>query len=276
MTVDYIVDVDETDFEYEVVAYSKQMPVIVDFWAEWCGPCKILGPILEKVADESQGIFRLAKVNVDDNPNLSQQYGVRSIPFVKAFRDGLVVGEFVGAQPESRIREFIRGIAPSETDLTLEKAISLLAEHEWLDAEHTFQEYLESNPDSPTGLLGLAKCYIMQGKSSKAIEILNYIRPSKEYSLGEIIKPLAYTLENIQRNDPIIEDDLEMTYQHSLRLINLGNIPAAMDGLLDILRQDKNFRDGEVKRIMLSLFEILGNDHEISRQYRNEFASVIF
>jgi putative thioredoxin len=236
----------------------------------------MIGPLLEKTAKEAQGAFRLAKVNVDENPNLALQYGVRSIPLIKAFRDGQVIGEFVGAQPESRIQEFIRSIAPSETDLTLEKAMSKLSQHNWSEAERLFREYLENYPENPTGLLGLAKCTLMQGDIAESIQLLNKIPPSKEYASGNIIKPLPIALEAIQKGDLVTEDDLFATYKNSLRLILKGNYPAALDGLLEILRQDKNYRNGEIKRLMLALFEVFGNDHPISREYRAEFASVIF
>jgi len=126
MASDFIVDVSESDFEYQVLAYSQQVPVVVDFWAEWCAPCKMLGPLLEKFAKEGQGSFRLARVNVDENPNLALRYAVHSIPAVKAFRDSKMVAEFAGVQPEPRLREFLRSIAPSPSDLELEKGLSLL------------------------------------------------------------------------------------------------------------------------------------------------------
>jgi thioredoxin len=116
MESQYIKVVTEADFEYEVIAFSNQIPVIVDFWAEWCHPCKTLTPVLEKITDDSKGSFRLAELNVDDNPNLALRYNVRSIPNVKAFRDGQVVSEFLGLQPEARVREFVRNLAPSQID----------------------------------------------------------------------------------------------------------------------------------------------------------------
>src|SRR4030066_697267 len=138
MTSEYIKTVTETDFEYEVVAYSNQTPVVVDFWAEWCRPCKTLTPILVKIAEENRGSFRLAKVNVDENPNLALRFSVRSIPNVKAFHDGQMVSEFLGLQPEQRVREFIHNLAPSQIDLLLEKGQSQLESLNWTDAESSF------------------------------------------------------------------------------------------------------------------------------------------
>jgi thioredoxin len=108
----FIVDVSEADFEYEVLSYSQNIPVVVEFWATWCQPCKQLGPMLERLTEEAQGSFRLARVDVDANPNLALRYGVRSVPTVKAISQGQVVGEFAGLQPETRVRDFLARLAP--------------------------------------------------------------------------------------------------------------------------------------------------------------------
>lgn len=276
MASDYIIDVSEADFEYQVINYSQRVPVIVDFWAEWCIPCRTLGPMLEELAEESQGVFRLAKVNVDNNQNLAMRYNVHSIPSVKAFKNGSVVAEFSGVQPEPALREFIRKIAPSRIDLTLEKGASLLALEQWNNAEEAFQQVLEDRPNDSTALLGLAKCHLLQGRPSEAISILQDFPPSREFSSAEALIPLSLALLRIGNGDQFSDDPLEAAFNHSLRLFLRGNLPASMDGVLDILRQDKNYRDGEARKTLLGIFELLGDSNPLIRQYRQELATIIF
>src|SRR5258706_13905853 len=139
MSNSYIVEVSEATFASEVLAQSSQVPVVVDFWAPWCGPCRTLGPLLAKLAEEGKGAFVLAKVNVDDSPRLSAEYGVQGIPVVKAFRDGQGIDEFVGAQPEARGREFLKKVAPTAADRNLTEANSLLATRHWGEAEVAYR-----------------------------------------------------------------------------------------------------------------------------------------
>lgn len=276
MKSEYIKIVTESDFEYEVIAYSNQAPVIVDFWAEWCRPCKSLTPILEKIAEDGGGSFRLAKVNVDDNPNLTLRFNVRSIPNVKAFRDGQVVSEFLGLQPEPRVREFIRNLAPSQTDLLLEKGQSMLESLDWLEASTTFRQFLTKFPDHPGGLLGLLKSNLMLGEFSEAKKIMDEFPPSPEYPRMEVIRPLYSAIAKDNSNIEKTDDPLEAQYRNAIRLITRGFIPASMDGLLDVLRQDKHYHNEEVRKVLLSLFEVLGANHPLTLQYRKELSIVLF
>ncbi len=271
-----IIDVGDSDFQYEVIAYSNQSPVVVDFWAEWCGPCKVLSPTLEKLASESDGGFRLAKVDVDANPNLTMQYKVQSIPSVKAFRDGLIVAEFTGARGEAQVRDFLRSLAPGPGQLAMEKAHSLLSGGDWEKAAHVFGQVLNTQPDDASALLGLAKSHLAQGESRKALPILRGFPASKEFIAAEQLLPLAEALLAMKEDDEIANDELAPAFQRSLKLVSLGNIEAAIDGLLDILRTDKNYRKGEVPKIIIGLILLLGEDNPQSRDYRSELSSLLF
>ena len=160
MSSEFIIEVTEANFQYEVLAFSNNKPVVVDFWAEWCQPCHMLTPILEKLAKEANGDFRLAKVNADENPNLTMQFDVSGLPTVKGFYKSQVVAEFVGAQTELQVREFLRKLAPSVSDLALKKGRSLLNLGDWKTATGVFQKVLKTNPDDSAALLGLAKSHI--------------------------------------------------------------------------------------------------------------------
>lgn len=271
-----VINVTEGDFEYQVLAYSQQMPVVVDFWAEWCIPCRTLGPLLEKIAGEWSGAFRLAKVDVDANPNLAMQYKVHSIPAVKAFKDGKVVSEFTGLIPEPRIREFIRSLVPSEIDLALEKADNLYKLNQWGKAEQAYRDVLAKNSEHPAARLGLVKTLLMQGDSGEALPILQNFPASREFNTAQSLLPLASALEDLNGGLSSSEDPLDATFYRSLRLVERGNIPAALDGLLDILRENKRYRGGEARKVFLGLLELLGNEDPLTREYRQELSAVLF
>lgn len=277
MASDYIIDVNEADFEYQVLAYSQQTPVLVDFWAEWCQPCLLLGPMLAKLAEEAQGNFRLAKVNVDENPNLALRYAVRSIPAVKAFRNGQMIAEFFGVQPEARLREFLRSVAPSQSDLALEKGLSLLSAGSAQPAEQAFRQVLKTAPNSTAAWLGLAKSLLLLNQAAEAHTILVNIPASREYNAAEILLPLSQAMINLEKGIPFPDEaPLDPAYLNALRLVKRGNLEAAMDGLLDILRENKRYRDGLARKTMIALLELLGEANPLTHQYRSELASILF
>lgn len=277
MGPEYIIDINDENFEYEVIQYSLNTPVVLDFWAEWCKPCKTLSPLLEGLAHESGGGFRLAKVNVDNSPNIALRFGVRSIPTIKAFSQGEVVGEVVGLQPEPRLREFInRIVPPSPLTLSLEKANSLIAMRHWAEAEELLHKILELSPDNPVGLLGLAKVYLVQKEIDAAHLILRKFPPSRLYAKAELLMPLAETQLKIARSSWQIETDLDQTFINSINLASRGNLGAALDGLLGVLRENKSYKNGLARQVYLSILEIMGEEDVETREYRSELASVLF
>jgi len=277
MSSQHIIEVNEANFQTEVLAFSNTTPVVVDFWADWCQPCHMLTPILERLANEHNGAFRLAKINADENPNLTMQFDIRGLPTVKAFDKGQVAAEFVGAQTEGKVREFLSKIAPSELSLALEKGHSLIQLGNWEEAVDSFRKVLKSSPDNGGALLGMAKSLLAQGNPGDALVILREFPTSKELTTAEQLLPLAHAMAQIEMEEQTNGDDeLDNAYSQAVRLVKLGNLPAAADGLLDILKQDKNYRQGEVKKVILGVLEIMGESAEETRKYRNELTSILF
>ena len=242
MSSENIIHVNEGNFDYEVLAYSQNVPVLVDFWAEWCKPCKVLSPILEKLAEEGHGNIRLAKLDVDYNKSISIRYGVRSIPTVKAFLKGQVLGEFTGAIPEIKIREFIHTLAPSPADLILEKASSLLQANNWTDAEKAFEEALELDPGLPAATLGLIRCLLARGNSADSLHLIKRFPDSREFSQAEAMRPLAEIFNSNENMSYAGDDPLEAAMWNCLRLAKRGNLPSALDGLTGHSSQEQKLQ----------------------------------
>jgi len=273
-----IIEVTEATFADDVIERSFDVPVVVDFWAPWCGPCHMLSPILERLAADPELDFVLAKINVDHNPNLSMQYQVRGIPAIKAFIDGEVAAEFTGVQPEARIRQFIQKLIPTEMDEALSEAASLLATHHWAEAEQLLRDLLDVYPNRPEMSLNLAQALLAQGDGCEALEYLQSLRDGKELAQAEQLLPLARFLCRVAEavDDAAELTPLEIQYRQAARLLARGNFAAGMDGILDVLRQDKRYREGEPRQVLLGIFALLGENDTLTQTYRNELASVLF
>lgn len=277
MASEHIITVTESSFEYDVIAYSQNTPVVVDFWAEWCKPCKMLSPFLEKLAEEAEGRFRLGKVDVDANPNLALRFSVRSIPTVMAFSQGRKVSDFAGLIPEQKIIEFINNILPpSPSDLLSQKGNSLLAASDREGAREAFLQALDLDERHPASMLGLMKIFLLQGNSADAHAIFRSFPARQEYNEAERLIPLMKAMEDF-RNDRLPADsDLDAAFANSIRLATRGNTLASIDGLLDILRQDKRYRKDRARNVLLALLDLLDPQNELTRQYRTELASILF
>ena len=276
MSPEFIVHVDESDFEYEVLQYSTQVPVVVDFWASWCIPCRVLGPKLEALAREGEGRFRLAKVNVDENAKLAKRYKVRNIPVVKAFVDGHVVAEFSGVPSDDRLNTFVHQLAPAPEDLMYEKGNSLLAQEDFGTAESAYREFLSTYPDHPGALLGLIRALLLQGEGREASILLDSFPASSEYATAQLLKPVANAFSEYNQDSVQSDEALDAVFRNGIRLARRGNILAAMDGFLDILRKDRNYRGGEVKEIFVGLLALIGESHPEARQYRKDLSTALF
>lgn len=271
-----VIDVSEATFQQDVIKKSHEMPVVVDFWAPWCGPCRMLGPVLEKLANEPDSGFVLAKINVDNNQNVSRQYHVQGIPAVKGFRNGKVAAEFVGALPEPRIRAWLKELVPSETDELLGQAVDLIDAGEWGQAEGVLRDVLVSRPGEPTATIHLARTLLYTGNGCEAESLLADSQDPTVIREAERLLPLArYLCEDAQPAENGVLS-LEAKYRSAAGMIGEGDVPAGLEILLDVLRYDKRYRNGEAKNVMLSLFALLGDTHPLTQQYRPQLAIVLF
>lgn len=271
-----IIVVDEETFEFEVVNYSNQMPVVVDLWAPWCIPCRMQSQTLVQLAQEADGEFRLARINVDEQTRLAERLKVTNVPAIKAFVDGRIVAEYLGVLSEKNLRMFVDRVMPRTGSLSLVKGNSLMLLGEYAEAEEAIENYLLESHGEPAGLLAYARVMLYQGKGKSAVEILEHFPTSAESNLRASLLPVAKAFVEPDVEIIILDNPLESAYRNAIRMAKRGKILIALDGLLGVLKKDKNYRDGQAKAVYLGLLEVLSEAHPAVRQYRSDLSSALF
>ena len=281
----FSIDVTEADFEQQVIAASMQMPVVVDLWAEWCGPCRMLKPILEKLAEEYQGRFRLAKVDSDQNQDIARQFAVRGIPTVIGIVNGREVARFTGAQPESSVREFLDKLMPSPAEPLVQQAAAALSGGDVTHALHHLQEALTLDPAHLEARLAASEILLGTGRLQDAQVMLDGLPADKrgDERVSALAARIDFALKTKDSPDPgVLQQrvqsnpaDLEARLQLAILLSAREEYETALQHLLSIVQQDRHFQDDIGRKTMLEVFQLLGGGHELVSRYRRLLAQAL-
>jgi putative thioredoxin len=253
-----IFDVNESDFEARVVERSREVPVVVDFWAEWCGPCRTLGPALEAAVAKRDGELDLAKLDVDQNTSLAASFGIRGIPAVKAFRDGQIVDEFTGAIPPAQIEQFVSRVVPSPAD-------RLAA----ADDEESLRKAVELDPRNVVAARKLGRLLLQRGDASEALELLDGAQGDFE---AEGLAARARLASEVGSDGAAEPSALERGFS----AWDAGDPERALDSLQEAISEiDDPERRDLVRRVMVAIFTELGADHPLAREHRRRLAAAL-
>jgi putative thioredoxin len=290
---DLIKESSEAAFAQDVIEVSQEVPVIVDFWAPWCEPCKQLGPLLEKVVTEANGAVKMVKIDIDQNQNLAQQLRIQSIPAVYAFYQGKPVDAFQGAQPESQIREFVTKLTQtagteekSPADEALEQAEALIESGQFEQAGAVYSQVVQHAPDNITAKAGLARCCIETGNTAGAQELIDTLSDDErmDTAFTSVISSLDLAEKAAEAGDlgPLqvaVEanpKDHEARYNLALALYAGGQAEAAIDALIEIIRQNRGWNDDAARLELLKLFEAIGPTDPLTMDGRKKLSSILF
>ena len=252
------IDVNEADFQRAVIERSRKVPVVVDFWAAWCGPCRALSPTLERVAGSLGEKVDLVKVDVDQNQTLAQAYGVQGIPAVKAFRDGAVVDEFIGAQPAATVERFFNKLVPSDAD-------NLVGAGD----EPSLRRALELEPGRADAATALGRMLLARGDVQEAFDVLDPVKG--DFAAEGLAAQARLRLSDGAPGGPLAQ---------GLEALAAGDHERALDLLVQALEQadgegGEEIRD-QIRRVIVGTFNELGNDHPLSREYRRKLAAALY
>jgi len=244
-------DVTESSFQTAVIDRSRQVPVVVDFWAAWCAPCRQLGPLLERAAAARSGKVDLVKLDVDANPSLSRSFGIQGIPAVKAFRDGRVVAEFVGAQPSPMVESFFDSLLPSEAELLAQKG-----------DEMSLLKAVELDPTRAEAAVPLARVLLQRGDPDAALQLLDRVHGS-------------FAAEGLAARIRLQREASMPDLSEAFAELDAGDYERALDTLIDLLRRARDARD-EIRRVIVGVLDELGSDHPLTSPSRAKLAAALY
>lgn len=278
----WVADATADTFDERVVGPSKTRPVVVDFWAPWCGPCRQLGPALEALAAEKAGAFALVKINTDDEPDLAQAFQVSGIPAVFAVKDGKVVDQFVGLLPEDQLRAFVDRLAPSEAETQAADALELEG-RDPAAAEFAYRQMFAAHPDDPGARVGLARVLLGRpGNEAEAAELLAVVDPGDHLAEAERLRAVL-RVRDVPHADADLAaaraagpDDAEGQYRLGRVLAARGDYLPAMDALLLAAEADRELGRTRVRELMVDIFQAIGPRSPEADDYRGRLRNLLY
>lgn len=263
------------DFSIDVIQASFKKPVLVDFWAEWCGPCRVLGPVLEQLASQNNGEWNLVKVNSDEYPEISAQYGIRSIPNVKLFHMGKVINEFVGALPENAVKEWLKKNIPNKYHDLLTRANSLLISGKESEAKEILEKLLIKDPHNNSAKLLLAKILLFKDKV-KTSELVNSIEEINDNSeMINSIKTIIDLLDD-NKNSTLENSPTKDIYLEAVNHLRNAKLDLSLEKFIEIIKEDRYYNDDIARKACIAIFEFLGEANEITVAYRRDFGRALY
>jgi len=267
---------DVTDFTDEVLERSFQTPVLVDFWAEWCGPCKMLSPVLERLASENGKRWTLAKLDTEQFPDIAAQYGVRGIPNVKLFVDGKVQAEFTGALPEHAVRKWLEKVLPSEYRKITGQAEALLVSGNTEAAQELLERVVQSEPSNIQARVLLAKTYVLTDPD-RATQLVEGIEEDSSFFLtAEGLRTFAALMKKVQNPEALPESPVRTKYLEAIAAVDRQDFDAALQKFIEVLREDRYYDDDGSRKACIAIFKYLGESHETTLNYRRDFSSALY
>lgn len=264
------------DFEIDVIKRSHQIPVLVDFWADWCGPCKILGPILEKLAEANRDDWVLAKIDTEKHQSIAARYAIRSIPSVKLFVDGEVCDEFVGALPEAQLTQWLSKAVPGKYRAQLDEAKQMIQHQKTSEAVDILDIVLSSEPSNEYACILLSQAFLCSDPD-RAIEVAEPINLGSDYfDVAEGIRTLARMFRYLDDTDSLPVSPVRDLYLSAIRHARSSDFGSALSGFIDVIKNGRYYDDDGARKACISIFHLLGEDHETSKRYRSDFGSALF